>query len=313
MSLVWYNLERVARRASNRERQGVTERIAGFIKEKATLLEEVGIEQARFEIELILCHLRNCERLDIYLDGLEAITDDMHKRLDDIIARRRTRYPLQFILNESWFYGRRFYVTPDVMAPTPETEMLCEHAIRLVQSRDFESPRILDIGVGSGVISVTLALELPSCRVMSLDISPAALKVAGENVARHAVTSRVELRESDLFAALKPEERFELIVSNPPYIAEPEYEGLDPEVKADPKVAMLGGPQGLDVIRRIVAEAPYHLAENGRIMFEIGCGQAESVARIVEQDGRYREFSILRDLNDRDRIIILALDSHDAA
>ena len=148
---------------------------------------------------------------------------------------------------------------------------------------------------------------------MALDISTSALEITRHNAEVHGVMSKVEVRESDLFSALKPGDRFELIVSNPPYIAEPDYEGLDPEVKADPRIAMLAGPDGLDIIRRIIAEAPQWLAENGRIMFEIGCGQAEPVAEIVEKDGRYREFSILRDLNDRDRIIILAVESHDAA
>ncbi len=301
------------RRILNRVWQGVTERIAGFIKEKAALLEAVGIDQARFEIELILCHLRNCARLELYIDGLDAITDEMRDRLEEIIEKRRTRYPLQFILSESWFYGRRFYVTPDVMAPTPETEMLCEHAIRFIQSRNYESPRVLDVGVGSGVISVTLAAELPSCLMTSLDISAAALEIARKNAETYGVISRVQLRESDLFSALNPDERFELIVSNPPYIAEPDYDGLEPEVKFDPRVAMLAGPEGLGIIRRIITHAPQWLAENGRIMFEIGCGQAERVSEMVEKDGRYREFSILRDLNDRDRIIILAVESHDAA
>jgi release factor glutamine methyltransferase len=277
-----------------------------YIAEQAAILEKAGIDSAAAEVEWILCYVLNLDRLHLYLYGATLLNEENRRRVDEVIARRVTRYPLQYILEESWFYGRKFFVSPAVMVPTPETELLCEAAIKFLGQRHIESPRILDVGVGSGVISVTVALEIATAHVVALDISSGALEVARRNAADLGVTEKIEFRQSDFFAAVQPEERFDLILSNPPYIAEPDYAGLQPEVLADPKVAMTAGPEGLDAIRAIVEQAPDFLAEGGRIMFEIGFNQAERVARLTERDPRYDEINILRDLNDIDRIVLLS-------
>ncbi len=271
-------------------------------------LTAAGIEQAEAEVEWVLCHVLGVDRLRLYLDGDTLLTEEALLRADEIIRRRVTRYPLQFILQESWFYGRKFFVTEAVMAPTPETEMLVESGLRFLSGRELAAPKILDVGVGSGVISVSLAKENSSCRVVALDISAEALAVARRNAVDHEVADRVEFRESDFFAAVADGERFDLIISNPPYIAEPDYGGLDPEVRADPKIAMTSGPDGLDAIRVILREAPEHLNPGGRIMFEIGHDQAETIMTSTGSDSRYTSFVLLQDLNDRDRVIILGCD-----
>ena len=194
------------------------------------------------------------------------------------------------------------------MAPTPETELLVESGLHFIANRKLAEPRILDMGVGSGVISVTLADEVRGCRVVALDISADAIAVARRNAIDHEVTDRIEFRESDFFAAVQDDERFDLIISNPPYIAEPDYSGLAPEVKADPKVAMTSGPEGLDAIRVMLREGPRFLSPGGRIMFEIGHNQAETIMAETGSDSRYTSFVLLQDLNDRDRVIILGCD-----
>lgn len=277
-----------------------------FISERAAVLEAAGINSAAAEIEWILCHVLGVDRLSLYLHGAELLSDERIGRVDSIVKRRATRYPLQYILEESWFYGRRFYVSPAVMAPTPETELLCEQAIKFLRTRETCCPRALDVGVGSGVIAVTVAVEVPSSHVVALDISLEALAVARRNGTQLCRGFRIEFRQSNLFAAVRESERFDVIVSNPPYIAEPDYPSLMPEVLADPKIAMTSGEEGLDIIKAIVAKAPDHLAPGGRIMFEIGYGQAEKVAKLTEQDERYNSISILRDLNNIDRIVILS-------
>lgn len=284
----------------------MTERIQKFISDQAQVLTNVGIERANGEIEIILCHLLNCERLDLYMRGMEPITAEVRERFDAIIERRLTRYPIQYILEESWFYGRRFFVSPAVMVPTPETELLCETAIRFVQQSKIERPRILDIGVGSGVISVTMALELADCEIVSLDVSEDALAVAKKNAAALGAEHRIEFRQSDFFAAVAPDETFDLILSNPPYINDGEYETLPPEVLADPKISLTSGADGLDAVRVILADAPSHLAPNGRLMFEIGYDQAEQVANLTADDDRYKSIAILKDYNDWDRLVILS-------
>lgn len=277
-----------------------------FIADKAAILEKAGIESASAEVEWILCHVLEVDRLNLFLQGSELLNNDRIARIDQIIERRSTRYPLQYILEESWFYGRKFFVSPAVMVPTPETELLCENAIKFLSRRQIQCPRILDIGVGSGVIAVTMALEAPTCHVVALDISTDALAVARRNGTELCRGFRIEFRQSNLFAAVRENERFDLILSNPPYIAEPDYAGLMPEVLADPRIAMTAGDEGLDAIRVIVAKAPDHLLPGGRVMFEIGYNQADKVARLTEHDSRYDSISILRDLNDIDRIVILS-------
>lgn len=291
----------------------MTERIQKFITEQAQLLTNVGIERAKGEIEIILCHLLDCERLDLYLRGMEAITDKIRERFEAIIERRLTRYPIQYILEESWFYGRSFFVSPAVMVPTPETELLCETAIRYIQQHKIEHARVLDIGVGSGVISVTIALELPDCEVVALDISEDALAVAKKNAADLGAEQRIEFRQSDFFAAIKPDETFDLILSNPPYINDGEYEGLPPEVKADPKISLTSGADGLNAVRTILEQAPSHLSPNGRLIFEIGYDQAKQVSDLTADDHRYKSIAILKDYNDWDRLVILSCSGPDDA
>ncbi len=283
----------------------MTERIQSFINKAAARLEAVGIDQAKAEVELILCYLLDCKRLDLYMHGIDAVTPEIQERFEKIMTRRLPRYPLQFILNEAWFYGRTFYVNEHVMAPTPETEMLVETALRTVSAKKLAAPFILDVGVGSGVISITLALECESASITAVDISRDALEVAQRNAATHGVGDRITFIESDFFSSVPVDARFDLIVSNPPYIAEPDYASLDPEVKADPKVAMTSGVDGLDAVRIILRDAPNYLEPGGTLMFEIGVGQADTIAQLVGDDSRYDQFSILRDLNDRDRVVIL--------
>jgi release factor glutamine methyltransferase len=276
-----------------------------FIGQRARILEDAGIECAHAEIEWILCHVLGVDRLALYMHGQELLDEAALKRIEEIIARRRERYPLQFILEEAWFYGRKFYVNPSVMAPTPETETLCEAAIKFLRLRPIQAPRVLDVGVGSGVIAVTLAAEMPETSVVALDISEEALLVARKNAADLGVTNQIEFRRSDFFGALHEYEKFDVILSNPPYISEPEYPTLQKEILHDPKIAMVGGPDGLDAVRTIVAEAPRFLAGGGRVMFEVGYNQAEAVAKLTETDSRYQSFSCIKDLAGVDRVIIL--------
>lgn len=277
-----------------------------LISSAAERLHKVGIEAGLIEVEIILCHLLQCERLELYLAGGELLTSAMLARLEEIVAKRETRYPLQFILGEAYFYGRRFSVNESVMAPTPETELLCENALRYFRFLGKAHPRALDVGTGSGVIAVTVALECPEAEITALDISSEALTVAKEN-ARALGAERINFERSDLFAALPTGERFDLIMSNPPYISDKEYPGLPPEVKADPKVSLTSGEEGLDIIKRLLAEAPTWLTTGGKMMFEIGYDQGEVIGRMVENDSNYKSHVLMRDLNDIDRLVIVGV------
>jgi len=281
----------------------------GALRSKyARKLKEVGIDCAEAECELVLCYVLEVDRLNLYLHGESLINDEAITKIEIIISKRIKRYPMQYILNESWFYGRCFYVDECVMIPTPETELLCKAAIGFCETRRIQRPRVLDIGTGSGVIAVTLAGELINAEITAVDISEAALKVAKRNAQALAPDKNIKFLKSDLFENLNKTIKFDLIISNPPYITEEEYITVPPEVKADPKIAITSGTDGLDTIKIILEKAPDYLAEHGRIMFEIGHKQSEKISQLVESDNRYSSISILKDLNDIDRIVILSCD-----
>jgi len=284
----------------------MTARLPQVIAERGELLERAGIEAGRVEAEMILCHVLGVDRLTLYLHGQNMLTSQLLTQVDDIVERRQSRYPLQYIFGHTWFYGRRFEVTPAVMVPTPETELLCEQALRILRLRSLDRPRILDVGTGSGVIAATMACESPEAQVVAVDLSNEALLVARKNALDLGVSERVEFRLSDLFSALEETESFDLILSNPPYICETVYDGLPPEVQADPKLAITSGNDGLDAIRVIVREAPRYLNPGGHIIFEIGYDQALRVAALTENDKRYASLDILRDFNDIDRIVMFS-------
>lgn len=279
--------------------------IPKLIAKNAVILKASGIDTPEVEVETILCHLMGVNRLNLYLHGEKLIDDKAIARLDQIVARRSTRYPLQMILQEYWFFGRKFFVNDDVMVPAPETELLCEGALTYLKSNKIQSPRVLDIGTGSGVIAITLACEYIVGEILAVDISPSAMNVARKNANTHSVNDKIEFRESNFLDAVKKSEKFDLIISNPPYVTETEYKTLAPEVHADPKIAITSGEDGLDAIRVILEKAPDFLAKGGHIMFEIGHDQAERIIKITEKDSRYNSISILKDLNNFDRIVIL--------
>ncbi len=270
-------------------------------------MKEVGIYSAAAEVEIIMEYLLEVDRLQIYLHGAELIDEKILGRFEDIIKKRETRYPLQYILGEAYFYGRRFVISPDVMVPTPETELLCELAISYIKNEKIMAPEILDIGVGSGVISVTMAAELPNAKITAVDLSEGAIKIARENARDHVVNTQIEFLQSDCFKNIKKHNRFDLILSNPPYISESEYNDLPPEVLADPKISLVSGEAGMDMIKQLILQAPEYLKPNGRLMFEIGYNQAELVSHASEKDLRYRSLAIMRDLNDVDRVAILSI------
>lgn len=270
-------------------------------------LETAGIYSAHAEVEIILEYLLDVDRLNVYLHGAQLVDDKIIKRFNEIIDKRVTRYPLQYILGEAYFYGRRFVVSPDVMVPTPETELLCELAINYVKNENINNPDILDIGVGSGVISVTVASELPDAKLTAVDISKKAIEVARENANSYDVAERIDFVFSDRFENIAPAKKFDLILSNPPYISEDEYKELPPEVLADPKISLVSGEKGMDMIERMIKEAPDYLKDGGRLMFEIGYNQAELVYDLSEKDKRYSSITIFKDLNDIDRVAILGV------
>ncbi len=221
-----------------------------------------------------------------------------------VVARRSTGEPLAYILGEREFYGRPFLVTPDVLIPRPETELVVDRALAArARGARGSSPLLLDIGTGSGCLAITLALECVGARVIATDVSAAALEVAARNAARHGVVSRVELRHGPLTAGVA---EASLIVSNPPYVGEQDRAALPGEVRDhEPGVALFGGPDGLDVIRTLVPAAAHALRADGCLILEIGAGQWPAVRDIANASG-FASVEAFEDLAGIPRVVVAA-------
>ncbi len=225
-----------------------------------------------------------------------AAQEDELARYEQAIAARMRRVPVSQITGEREFWGRRFIVTPDVLDPRPETETVIDAALAGPEPR-----RILDLGTGSGCLLLTLLAECRRATGVGVDISPLALDVACRNAERLGVAGRATLLISDWFEAV--EGRFDLIVSNPPYIGEAEVAELDPEVRLhEPIQALCAGADGLAAYREIIAGARHHLAPEGRVLLEIGPDQADAVTTLLAAEG-LRVQAVLRDLDARNRVI----------
>lgn len=218
-----------------------------------------------------------------------------------LAARRGAGEPIAYILGEREFYGRPFTVTPDVLIPRPETELLCEAVLERLSGMAYpNSASVLDLGTGSGAIALTLACERPDLHIMAVDASAAALQVAQINAARWAATRSVRLIESDWFAALG-NERFDIIVSNPPYVAENDTHLDEGDVRFEPDLALLGGADGMAAINRISRDAPVHLNPHGWLLFEHGWMQGAQCRNALATNG-FGGVITLRDLNSQERV-----------
>ncbi len=264
------------------------------VKYAAKELENAGIDEAFREANLLLCHVLNENRAFLISHGGDELSEPQANAFRGSVKRRSAHEPFHYITGEKEFYGLPFHVDRSVLIPRPETELLVGEAIEFL--KDLTSARFLDIGAGSGCISVSVLHNIKNVTGVACDISEAALKIAAANAERHAVESRLSFVLSDVFAAFTGE-KFDLIVSNPPYVPAGDIAMLEPDVRDfEPLNALTDGTHdGLAVIRRIVAEAPDHLKENGRLIFEFGFGQDAAVASLFDA-AKWKNIRIEKDL-----------------
>lgn len=259
-------------------------------------LAQKGIENARLESEWMLCAVLGLDRMGLYVNFDKPLTPKELADYRGMIARRGRREPLQYILGSQEFMGLDFAVTPAVLIPRHDTEVLVTEAVK----RAGNDSHILDIGVGSGCISISLAKALPQASVTGVDTSADALAVARQNSETHGVT--LDLRLGSLFEPVQGM-HFDLIVSNPPYIPTDDLKTLQPEVQNfEPVGALDGGGDGLDFYRRIVAAAPDYLSAGGWLLFEVGIGQADQVQQLFMERG-FSEIFSAADTNAIDRVV----------
>ncbi|SEN24244.1 release factor glutamine methyltransferase [Stigmatella aurantiaca] len=269
--------------------------------------EKRQVDSPRLTAEVLLSHLLNMGRVRLYVDLDRPLSKEELAAYRALIERRMAGEPTQYLTGTKEFYNRPFKVDARVLIPRPETELLVEAALHALP-KDAPS-RALDVCTGSGCIAISLAAERPQASVTATDLSPGACALARENAEALGVAGRLTLLQGDLFAPLPPDARFALVVSNPPYIASGEIPGLSAEVRREPPLALDGGRDGLDLIRRVIQGARRHLEPGGLLAMEIGETQGAAVKELLQAAG-YENARVEKDLERRDR---LAFGTHPVA
>lgn len=261
-----------------------------------------GIESARLNAELMLAHILNCKRLQLYLMFDRPLNERELSLYREYLARRAKREPLQYILGEVEFYNIKLKVNSDVLIPRPETELLVEKVIK--DFSDKSEIKFLDIGIGSGNISIALLVNLPKSSGIGIDISDSALILAKSNAENNLVKDRLELIHLDILNDdIQSLGKFDAIISNPPYITSEDYKTLEPELKVyEPQIALTDFYNGLTFYKKIISIADKLLKENGKVYFEIGKGQSKEIKTLMENK-RISNISITKDYQGIDRII----------
>ncbi|HTZ11619.1 MAG TPA: peptide chain release factor N(5)-glutamine methyltransferase [Candidatus Margulisiibacteriota bacterium] len=258
------------------------------------------------EAELLFTKVLNCDRVSLYLDRDLSLSAQEANFISRVLKRRIQHEPLQYILGEADFMGFKVAVNPSVLIPRPETEILVETAGKYLSEviKLKAKARVLDLGTGSGCIAIALAKYFPQADILACDISREALKVAAQNTSLQGV--RVDLREGDLFdACILANDAFDLIVSNPPYIANKDFTTLQPEISYEPRIALDGGEDGLVFYRRIAAGGRRYLKDGGYLILEIGIDQALPIKEILDQEGSLKIKEVIRDYNNIERVIVV--------
>ena len=267
--------------------------VSEILKEASAILQKSEVAEPRREATSLLGFALGKNKTFLIAHSEYEMTSEEAKRFRGVVTRRARREPFQYIVGKQEFYGLDFLVTPDVLIPRPETEMIVEAAIEILQSQ--ENSKICEVGIGSGCIAVSILHSVKTANAIGLDISEKALGIAKKNAESHQVLERLKLRISDVFENL-PGEKFDLIVSNPPYIPRDDVRILQAEVRDfEPLTALTDGGDGLAIIEKIIADAPKFLKSGGFLVMEIGINQAGDIKAMLDVE-IWRELKILPDL-----------------
>ena len=265
-----------------------------------------GIESPRLSSELLLCHVLELKRIDLYTQFNKQVPQQQLNQLHDLVKRAGSYEPVAYLTGKTEFYSLELDITADCMIPRPETELLVQRAIEFLRTRSGVQ-YVCDLCTGSGCIAVAIAKNFPDARITATDISAAALAVAARNVEKYRLKEQVRLLCGDLFESVIKQldvSQFDLIVCNPPYVSTSEYEKLDKNIKDyEPQSALLAGEDGMDIYRRIVKEVDKFLKPGAALMLEIGYAQGSAVQDLLEQTSAFIDIKIEKDFHDNDRIV----------
>jgi release factor glutamine methyltransferase len=268
----------------------------------AKFLAEKGSESPRLDTEVLLAHALGCKRIELYTRHDEEVSDDSRQRFRALIRQRMEGCPVAYLVGRKEFYSLELEVSRAVLIPRPDTETLVEECLRL--AKDVAEPAVLDMGTGSGCLAVAVAKYAKQARVIAIDISAEALAVATRNAAKHGVAERVRFLQGDLFAPLSEGERFDFILSNPPYIPRDDIAGLQAGVRDyEPHLALDGGADGLEVLGRLVAGAPARLKPGGYLLVEIGSPQEAPARQRIEAQAGFELAKTVYDSSGHPRVL----------
>ena len=275
----------------------------------AEYLGKKGIDSPRLTAEILLAHKLNVDRITLYLNFDQPLTENELTGYRTLIKRRLQREPLQYIVGIQEFWSLEFAVTPQALIPRPETELLVEQAIerlKAVISEGNKTPSILDLGTGCGAIAISLAKAVQQVRLWATDISADALKLARLNAEKHGVSDKIKFLQGNLWEPLLDEGvTFDIILSNPPYIGAEEFENLSPEVRDyEPRLALNGHKDGMTYIQTIILEAPVFMKPGGWIMLEMAPGQTEKALGLIGDIKDYGEKTRIKDYSHRYRVVM---------
>ena len=276
------------------------------INKAATRLQAHQVDNARWDAELLLCHVLGRDRAWLLAHIQDGIDYQSLRQYERAIDRRAVREPLQYITGKQEFWGLPFKVTPDVLIPRPETEFVVEAALKAVSMA--LSPIIIDLCTGSGCIAISLAKELQNAQVFATDRSEQALVVAQENARMNLVADRIRFLAGDLFvpfAEMDLHGKVDVITANPPYIPAGDLASLQPEVRDfEPEMALIAGPEGTEIATAIIQQAPLFLKQGGTLIMEMGMGQTAAFSAMIKEIGAYKKPEILKDLAGIERVIV---------
>jgi len=268
-------------------------------------LKKAGSDTARLDAQLLLGHITGLDQTQLYVQFDRPLGTGELQTFKTLVKRRAAAEPVAYIIGYKEFYGRRFAVDSNVLVPRPETEHLIDAVLAHLKQHETEAPRVVDVGTGSGAIAVTLACELPEAVVLGIDICGPALEMAARNAESLGVRERVKLTRGDLLAPIKSEQSVDVVASNPPYLDDALMASLAPTVRDyEPASALYGGPDGLDLHRRLTDEAARVLRPGGLLAVELsGSDQAAQLTAIWEQSGNYEDINTVNDYAQMDRIL----------
>ena len=270
----------------------------------ADYLKRHGADGPRLDAEVLLAEVLHCPRIALYTSFDEVPGEAARTAFRGLVKRRAEGTPVAYLVGHREFFSLDFRVTRDVLIPRPETEFVVMTLIELARQSPRDPIAICDVGTGSGIIAVAAAKHLAKSRITAIDVSPAALAVARGNAQTHGVLERIEFVESDLFAAVPPERRFDFVVSNPPYVGEAELETLAPEVRRfEPRMALVAGSRGTEVIERLLAQAAERLNSGGHLLLEISPMIHDAVEALLRADGRLEPGPTVKDLSRLPRVV----------